>query len=163
MAGKSKVKSSKRAVSDEDREIIITKCLERCSIKTISVVLSLNYHTVCCIVSKFLKYENADGKKTSGNKKPILTPGLKEALLGKVNADCTKTLKKLKEWLKSEAQRRSIHQHIQKNAEKLPPQSEKYYDCLRKRNCNTTLKKRYRYARLQDIGGKCGRKKTKYF
>ena len=39
MAENSKVKTSKKAVSDEDRERIVTKCLEGCSVKTISVVL----------------------------------------------------------------------------------------------------------------------------
>ena len=102
MAKNSKVKTSKKAVSDEDRERIITKCIEGCSIKTISVVLSLNYHTVHSIVSKFLKYGNADRKKIGGNRKPIFTQELKEALLRKVDADCTTTLKQLKELPKME-------------------------------------------------------------
>ena len=72
--------NEQKAVSDVDRERIVTKCLEGCSVKTICVVLSLNYHTVHSIVSKFLKYGNADRKKTGENRKPIFTPELKKAL-----------------------------------------------------------------------------------
>ena len=102
MAENSEVKSRKKAVPDEDHERIVTKCLKGCSVKTISVVLSLNYHTIYSIVSKFLKYGNADRKKIGSNKKPKLTLEIKEALLRKADADCTKTLKELKEWLQME-------------------------------------------------------------
>ena len=117
MAENSKVKSSKKAVSDEDRESIVTKCLEGCSVKKISVVLSLNYRTVYSIVSTFLKYGNADRKKTGGNRKPIFTPELKETLLRKVDADCTTTLKQFKEWLQME---HSVEVSISTVNEKVP-------------------------------------------
>ena len=42
MAENSKVETSKKAVSDEDRERIVTQCLDGCFVKTISVVSSLN-------------------------------------------------------------------------------------------------------------------------
>ena len=146
MAENSKVKTSKKAVSDEDRERIVTKCLEGCSVKTISVVLSLNYHTVHCIVSKFLKYGNTDRKKTGGNRKPIFTPELKEALLRKVDAHCTTTLKQLKEWLKMEHSVEVSITTINRTLKNFHYSLKNVTTVPEKKYCTTTLGKRYQYA-----------------
>ena len=142
----SKVKTNKKAVLDGDREKIVTKCFEGCSVKTISVVLSLNYHTVHSIVSKFLKYGNADRKKTGGNRKQIFTPELKEALLRRVDADCTTTLKQLKEWLKIEHSVEVSITTINRTLKNFHYSLKNVTTVPEKRNCTTTLGKRHQYA-----------------
>ena len=99
MASNVITQSYKYKVTNVVRESIVSKCIDGNSVKTISSMMGINYHTVYSIVKKFLKTGKTKREIMGGNRKPKLASEIKEALLTYVDLDCAKTLKELKEWL----------------------------------------------------------------
>ncbi|KAF7694600.1 hypothetical protein CDIK_2118 [Cucumispora dikerogammari] len=87
-------------VSNDDRNRIITKTLERYSVQAISQMYRKNYQTVNSIVKNYLKTGQVLPKKRGGDTRTLLPQHVRNALCEYIDVDCTRTLREMVVWIK---------------------------------------------------------------
>jgi transposase len=87
------------SVADDERERIINKLLDGCSVRDIASVFGKKYQTVNSIIKKYLKSGEIFKKKRGGDRRSKMSLEVKEQLLVQVDQGCTLTLLDLSNWV----------------------------------------------------------------
>ncbi|KAF7685234.1 hypothetical protein CDIK_4016 [Cucumispora dikerogammari] len=87
------------AVSNDDRNRIITKTLEGYSVQAISEIYEKNYQTINSIVKNYLKTGQVLPKRRGGDTRTLLPQHVRNALREYIDVDCTRTLREMGDWI----------------------------------------------------------------
>ncbi|KII70225.1 hypothetical protein RF11_08287 [Thelohanellus kitauei] len=141
-------------ISNENREKIVAKSLEGCTIPEIVKSFKLNYQTVNSILRQYSKTGKIFKSERGGDRHSKLTVQAKEKLFTYVDRESNLTLKQISCWVEKELGIRISASTIGRLMCRFQWDLKQITSTLKIKNCEKTIKARedyvYRYQELEE-------------
>ncbi|KII70223.1 hypothetical protein RF11_10705 [Thelohanellus kitauei] len=139
-------------ISNENREKIVAKSLEGCTIPEIVKSFKLNYQTVNSILRQYSKTGKICKSQRGGDRRSKLTVQAKEKLFTYVDGESNLTLKQISDWVETNFGVRISLSAIDRLLCRFRWDLKQITSAPENKNCETTIKARNEYvSRYQEL------------